>query len=159
MRVSVLTNSISRIAGGISESVKNFSQEISALHTDNRVCVHAMFDRYSEEDRRSWMPIEPNLHAIKGPASFGYAPQLSSSVKRSNPDIIHQHGLWMFPSVVASKYAIQGTKTIVSPHGMLDNWAINNSKYKKMMAYFLFEKKTLQIRCAYMPFVNKSIDP
>jgi poly(glycerol-phosphate) alpha-glucosyltransferase len=59
-------------------------------------------------------------------------------------DILHSHGLWMYPSVVARKWASRNGKPhVVSPRGMLDPWALANSRWKKRIAWSLFEHGNL----------------
>jgi len=57
-------------------------------------------------------------------------------------DIIHIHGVWMYPQYIACKLASRlRIPFIITPHGMLSNWFINNNyrslKYKIYM-YLLF---------------------
>ena len=122
------------------------------------VTVHGLVDKYSNEDRDLWTPVTTILHKTIGPASFGFAPKMNRSIKAGIPDIIHQHGLWMYPSVVTSKIAAHGTKTIISLHGMLDEWALNHAAYKKKIAYFLYEGRNLrQGRIVFTLSMSQSI--
>ena len=61
--------------------------------------------------------------------------------------IIHNHSLWMMPNVypglVRKRYP--KSKLIVSPHGTLSEFALNHSRWKKKLAYYLFvQKATLE---------------
>jgi len=59
-------------------------------------------------------------------------------------DVIHNHGLWMYPDIAARRAAQEtGAPLLVSPHGMLDAWALRNSAWKKRLAGRLFTNKTL----------------
>ena len=55
-------------------------------------------------------------------------------------DILHNHGLWMYPSTVATRY-VRKTKCplMISVHGMLDPWAVRNSSWRKWIARALYE--------------------
>ena len=61
------------------------------------------------------------------------------------PDIIHVHALWnRFPHqacVFARKHKIP---LVVSPHGMLTPWALNNRKWKKRFAWALYQWRDLR---------------
>ncbi len=51
----------------------------------------------------------------------------------------------MYPSVVASHWASRWKRPLViSPHGMLDPWAVRNSAWKKRLAGYFFENRHLQ---------------
>ncbi len=81
---------------------------------------------------------------IVGPRSFGISPQLRSALAASGAAVFHVHGLWMYPGLAARLVANKtNSPRIVSPHGMLESWALNNSKWKKRAAGFLFEKRNL----------------
>jgi len=62
----------------------------------------------------------------------------------SNFDIIHQHGIWTPLSLYAQKIKRKSKlKMVVQPHGFLEPYRLNISKYKKKLAYQLFEKSNL----------------
>jgi len=67
-----------------------------------------------------------------------YLSLLSEYVSSKCGGIIHQHGIWDFHSftgLVQPKRYIR----IISPHGMLDAWALNHGKYKKKIALSSYE--------------------
>ncbi len=65
---------------------------------------------------------------------------MSSTMKRyilsSCPDILHTHGLWMFPNIYRNTHS----KFVISPHGMLAEQALKFSSKKKKIFDFLFQK-------------------
>lgn len=78
-------------------------------------------------------------------SSFGYSPQLRDNVMRADLDVLHVHGLWTFASLVGARKRKSGLcKEVVSVHGMLDNWAMRNSRWKKVIAGYAFERRHLQ---------------
>ncbi len=59
-------------------------------------------------------------------------------------DLIHNHGLWMFPNVYARQAALShGLPLVISPHGMLEAWSLKHSRTKKWLAWLLYEQKNL----------------
>lgn len=76
-------------------------------------------------------------------AGLGYIPQMNSELNNNPMSLLHLHGLWMFTSYFTNRQRLKGTPTIVSPHGMLDPWALKHSKWKKKLILNLFEKKNL----------------
>ncbi len=60
-------------------------------------------------------------------------------------DIVHNHGLWMWPNKYAREAAVAaGKPLIISPRGMLEAWSLGRSKLRKAVAWRLFEKRNLQ---------------
>ncbi|MGR3494743.1 glycosyltransferase [Citreimonas sp.] len=75
-------------------------------------------------------------------------PILREALLKTDADIVHQHGLWN-PTMT---FAVRGWKrragsdarVVISPHGMLDPWALANSRWKKRVALAAFERRALQ---------------
>lgn len=62
----------------------------------------------------------------------------------SGSDLVHIHGLWNFPATVAAR-AARGARIpyVITPHGMLDRWALRKSRLKKTIFGLFFERKNL----------------
>lgn len=59
-------------------------------------------------------------------------------------DVIHIHALWAPALSRMGKVAGRARIPIVwSPHGMLTAWALNNRKWKKRIAWWLYQKRAL----------------
>lgn len=72
------------------------------------------------------------------------APALDRVLASRELDVLHQHGLWQYPSIAASRWRKRtGRPVVISPHGMLDPRALNNSSWKKRLARVLFEDRNL----------------
>ena len=77
-------------------------------------------------------------------SGFGFAPALGAAVDTSHAAIVHSHGLWMWSDWVASRAArARKLPHIVSPHGMLEPWAMANSARKKQVMWRVFQKRAL----------------
>jgi glycosyltransferase involved in cell wall biosynthesis len=90
--------------------------------------------------------------------AWAYAPSLSRTIKDSvqKADLVHLHGLWLFPHFVASRASWQAGKAyVVSPHGMVDSWALSQGKLKKQIYGNLIEWQTLK-RAAVIHAVSES---
>lgn len=63
-------------------------------------------------------------------------------VSDSTASVSHFHGLWQrnFPAL-ARTYGKQGIPYVVSPHGMLEPWALNHKWWKKWPYFHLVEKR------------------
>ena len=129
------------------DSVKNLSRFLENEH-DIRVDVISVEDEFSTEDRLRWGDLSLHLVAPKY-ARFRYAPELSHRLASLTPDLVHTHGIWTYLSVATvgwskSNDRITSRPYLVSTHGMLDPWALHNSRWKKIMAAFVFERRHLE---------------
>jgi len=59
-------------------------------------------------------------------------------------DMIHNHGLWMFPNLYARQSAMGNRlPLLISPEGMLESWSLKRSPIKKWLGWFLYEQSNL----------------
>ncbi|MCO4799729.1 MAG: glycosyltransferase [Colwelliaceae bacterium] len=66
-------------------------------------------------------------------------------LKKEENYIIHIHGLWTpFVFLVYLFAKKNKIKLIISPHGMLEPWAMNHKFWKKKLAWVLYQKKILK---------------
>lgn len=142
LSVRYLTASLSRDSGGLMPAL--IAQTKGLLDAGVDVAALGVEDANSAADSASWSPVGVRVFASKGPAAFAYAPGLWPAVKASGADVLHLHGLWMYPSVVAHRWSALGKPLVISPHGMLDPWALANSGAKKKLALALFERANLR---------------
>lgn len=64
-------------------------------------------------------------------------------------DLIHDHGLWLPSNHAVAKFArLTATPRIVSPRGMLEPWALNHKKWKKRLAWALYQRADLHTASA-----------
>ena len=147
LKTANLIASVSRNAGGLYESVRNLVQSLAAGGMDVRVI--GARDEFTEADKAAWQPVELRVFNPTWPAKFCYSKKFVRELTDYRPDIMHSHGLWLYPSIAASSYCRKSrTPCIISAHGMLDPWAIRNSHWKKVIAYFFYEGSHLRgARC------------
>jgi len=59
-------------------------------------------------------------------------------------DLVHDHGLWMFPNLYARRSARRaGVPLVISPRGMLEPWSLGRSRARKFAAWWLFQRENL----------------
>ena len=60
------------------------------------------------------------------------------------PDCVHLHGIWS-PKMALSFLAwrTRGVPCLISPHGMLDPWALAHKRFKKRVAWHVYQKLVL----------------
>jgi poly(glycerol-phosphate) alpha-glucosyltransferase len=106
--------------------------------------VLSLRDGFTNADAASWKPVPIQVFDPKGPSSFGYAAAMNPALGREDYDLAHTHGLWTYPSHVVTRWHCStGRPYLVSPHGMLDSWALENSRVKKRVAAAVFENRHL----------------
>jgi glycosyltransferase involved in cell wall biosynthesis len=88
--------------------------------------------------------VKGNVFAVRG---RGWCPEFRRVLMKeaAKADVVHNHGLWMWPNAYARQAAVAADKPLViSPRGMLEAWSVGRSKLRKAVAWRLFEKKNLQ---------------
>lgn len=61
------------------------------------------------------------------------------------PDLIHDHGIWLPTNHRAARLAgTLGIPRVVSLRGMLEPWAMRHRRWKKRVAWHLFQRRDLQ---------------
>ena len=58
-----------------------------------------------ERDRSKWGKVDTKALRVSGPRTFGYAPDMSAALDLEDPDLVHVHGLWIYPSVAAIRWS------------------------------------------------------
>ena len=143
MRIGLLTASASRLGGGVAEAVMIQAAMIRQL--GGTAVIFALADEFAEADRARYAPSELRLHSPRGPAQIGYAPGLVQSLLAARLDLLHLHGIWMYPSRAGSRWArATGRGYIVSPHGMLDRWITARGRWKRALARIGYERASWQ---------------
>ena len=78
-------------------------------------------------------------------------------INRFNPSFIHIHGLWRLPT--RAKFVNNLKKPfIISPHGMLSDWALKQSFFKKKLALKFWEMNSLRKTKIIHALSNKEIE-
>ncbi len=144
MRVGILTASVSRRAGGMLEAMRGLTGALRGS-PGVEVRVLGLADDDTQRDLPAWDGVPVDAAPVKGPQWFGYAPSLATALLESGPDLVHVHGLWMYPSVACLKWARQTRRPyLIAPHGMLDPWALRNSAWKKRLAGWAYQSAHLK---------------
>ncbi len=144
VRVAALTGSVSNQAGGVFPALAGLS---GALHAQPGMAVHVLGleDAGTGRDRLGWGKVPVTASPVRGPRAFGYSAGFASGLAGLRPDVVHVHGLWMYASLAAQRWASRtGAASVISPHGMLDPWALANSAWKKRAAAALYQGRHLR---------------
>lgn len=138
LNVLLLTSKLSPAAGGLAVSVPGLAHSIDPLPG---VDMHVMgnVDPGNPGAARDW---GRRVHAfnVKGPQAGQYSPEIAAAISALAPDLVDVQGLWTYPSLANLRYSRKtGTPYIITPRGMLDPWARQNSAWKKRIAGLAFE--------------------
>ncbi len=144
MRLLHIVEGLSPALGGMSRVAANLSELFA--RSGSEVEIITTIEQNSDP---IYQPRGVTVRALprKFVRSWAYAPGLSEIIERAvaNADLIHLHGLWLYPHFVASRAAWRARKPyLVSPHGMMDGWALAQGKLKKRVYGGLIEWRTLQ---------------
>lgn len=137
-----LTHSVSRQAGGLLDAVMRLVQSQDAGGMETK--VFGLWDEFAEADSKAWHTVPVAALKTTWPRAIRRSPQMMEELLAFAPDITHTHGLWLYPSIAAKNYSRKTKRpNLISPHGMLDPWALKNSRWKKRIAYAWFEQQHL----------------
>lgn len=65
------------------------------------------------------------------------------------PDVIHDNGIWLpHNHALAGLAKMQGIARVVSTRGMLEPWAMNHKRWKKRLAWHLYQNRDLRSAAA-----------
>ena len=158
-RIALLTASASRAGGGVFEAVATHARLLEGLGAAPIVLAAA--DRFSALDRERFGSASVHNLPAWGAARFAFAPGLSRALRDAQADVVHLHGIWQFPSLVAARWARHSGKPyMISPHGMLEPWILARGRWKKAVARHAFEQeswRTARLFHALCPAEARSI--
>ena len=109
------------------------------------VKVIGLWDESTEADRKAWSPVAMSAFRQPSPGFIQRPKGYWEELQEFQPDIMHTHGLWLYSSIAAKNYnRFNQRPYLISPHGMLDPWAVKNSAWKKKLALMLYEQEHLR---------------
>ncbi len=127
--MSQLCNEICHQGGAI-RIVTSVGSEENVVALDPRISLTAI-----RRKRRSTLKI-------LGSSEFYGA--LNAVHGNSQISIIHQHGIWLLVCHGVTNFANSNQiPLIIAPRGMLEPWALNHSKWKKALAWKIYQKRDL----------------
>jgi poly(glycerol-phosphate) alpha-glucosyltransferase len=142
MKVAMTTGSLSRNAGGLFESVRAMGKGLAELGVG--VSVYGLQDQNWERDEEAWAPLSARAFSFIGPRALAWSPHMDAALDEARPDLVALQGLWQYSSIATRRQLRRnGTPYVISPRGMLDKWALANSRWKKVLAAFAFENAVL----------------
>lgn len=151
LRVVQVVASINVETGGPAVSVTRLADQLAGAGLDVRVATL---------DYRRHGPPAPLLRARLQAVEAdwwaqhfrGWSPAFGRTLRAmgAESDVIHGHGLWMFPNREARRAAgAARIPLVISPRGMLEAWSLRRSRWKKRVAWILFERRNLELAAGF----------
>lgn len=143
MRIAHVTAQIDRQSAGVGVAVSGLSHHQQIV--DNRAHDVAVFalssPQWKNGEDKLWQGAPAQTFDIKyPPKAFGYAPDMVKALVEWDADIVHLHGLWMYPGLAVHQWHKTSQKPyIISVHGMLSKIALSYSPVKKWMVSALYQ--------------------
>jgi len=144
--------SINENVGGPAYSVANLAQALS----QQNIYSHLFTLDYQHHGKQTSIEdVILHSYPATGIAKYlrGFQPNASLALQElaaTKLDLIHNHGLWMFPNLYARQAALRNhLPLVISPRGMLEPWSLKNSRLKKLPAWFLYEQQNLKSATAF----------
>ena len=156
---------------GISSEALKILHGIAALDTEKggpSACVTALCDKLAciadrvtllstvcDNRSRVLAPSKAvDLQLVKGYHVLGsdYSPAMRAWLRENGCkyDVMHSNGMWLPPNLYLRKAATEAHKPlIISPHGMLQEAALQRSSWKKRIARRLYEDANLRAAACF----------
>ena len=138
MKIIETVSSTEILYSGITYCVNELSQGLSVLGQNVEILSLSSISKNWVSSKNEYK-FRNDFLKIPLLYKSGYSSDMKKYILASNSNIVHTHGLWMFPNI----YRNTNAKFVISPHGMLANNALKFSPIKKKIFYSLFQKKAL----------------
>jgi glycosyltransferase involved in cell wall biosynthesis len=141
MRIDHVITSIDDSTGGPARSATQLVQGLVRKKEVSAVSLHTL---------TSPAPIITEFNDTKANLVFnranlmGYSKALHHTLKQSDANIFHGHGIWELPTHIMAKVGRQRKiPYVVSTRGALDSWSIKHKPYKKQIALTLYQHRDI----------------
>lgn len=100
-------------------------------------------------DRSRVHPVRESAVLGRLAVGRGFQRQLAGLVQNGRT-VIHDHGLWLPSNRAAARFADRRhVPRVVSPRGMLSDWALQHHSWKKKLVWRLFQQHALQTAAGF----------
>jgi glycosyltransferase involved in cell wall biosynthesis len=149
--------SVSRAAGGIFEVERRLAQQL-AMVENVEVEAFGTQDEFTQHDASAWEPVHVRTFPTYGPRAFGWSPPLRRAFDANSADVGHLHVLWMHTSLIMRGWSRHNAKPFLTTlHGMLDPWALRNSRWKKAVSTLVYERSCLHAAAGIQAFSHAEL--
>lgn len=99
------------------------------------------------DDLEEWRGIDISAFDPVAKGIWAWSPGFDRELEAYQPNVMHLHGLWTYQSVKCYRYhrKHQGeVRYLISPHGMMDQWALRHGRWKKQAARWLYQDSCMR---------------
>jgi glycosyltransferase involved in cell wall biosynthesis len=133
MKIAQVTSMADSRGGGVSEVVFNLTTVLSRMGHEATI-----YGRVKNDETQGM------LARVVGQTAPKNGRELVRRLASAPPDVVHSHGFWdPMLNTVQKSARRAGVPVVISPHGMLDAWALNQSWFKKKLALASYERRNL----------------
>jgi glycosyltransferase involved in cell wall biosynthesis len=145
MNLLQILPAISRSEAGVWFAAKGLCQALGQLNQQVRVVGPEREDSATLASELNRLPgLETRLVRTVGPRTLEWPVDRREVLAGPGFDVVHVHGLWRpMAHALCTAPGVQRLPRIVSPHGMLEPWALQRSAWKKKIAEALYEGRTI----------------
>ena len=124
MTVLIIVTNMNQTGGGVATVTR---QLWSSLHLNENIFLY--------ESDNSQLHHEKTLFEMR----------LSHAVKKIQPSVVHIHGIW-HPAILYFIFLHPNMRLIISPHGMLNPWAVKKKRFVKHLLLRLYGSRSKNLR-------------
>lgn len=144
MHVAMITTALSMSGAGVHEAVRGLATHLPSAADIRVTVIGSISDPASwDRDAAGWKAPGLDVTTVRGGGAGGFARLVRAAQFLSSRavDVVHAHGLWNGPTVAAALLARRiGCPLVVSPHGMLERWALDHHAIQKCLPWHAWER-------------------
>ena len=148
MNVLHIIQSVGPKSFGLGPVALNLSKEQIKLGLNSTIWCMDKHHETQWASESSGLALEHiRTFSLDWPTNLKYSHAMAkaaSRIDKTEVSVIHQHGIWTGVSWVTNSVRFRlGIPTVVAPHGSLERWALERSKFKKRFALAFYERRNL----------------
>jgi glycosyltransferase involved in cell wall biosynthesis len=144
--IGQIVPSINEQSGGVSYYVSELAAALSKENIDSHVFT-LNYPHRGKQLTKSEFSLHSQETQKLAYKFRGFQPDFANEISKfanQQLDLIHNHGLWMFPHFYARKAAVKHEiPLVISTHGTLAPWSLRRSRLIKSIVWLLSERKNL----------------
>lgn len=130
MRITQIVPSLEARHGGPSRSVRGLSEGLAGIGESVSLLTTGPVEKFPRVPG-----LEIRTFSRQWPEMTARSYELEAYLRTDSQDIVHHHGLWQCTLGYARAAAARtGAPLVISPRGMMSEWAWNHRRWKKRLA-------------------------
>lgn len=126
MNILHVTEDFSTNSGGLRTVIKDLDSHLNSLKNINSFVLS------SQQEESDSIEVVRDAKDKPWVYSKEWGQKLKDIISLNRIDILHIHGVWMYPQYLAAKHALKNNiPFIISPHGMYEPWLWKQGRFKK----------------------------